>query len=346
MGRTELPAVVIAVAVLAVIVIGEVVVYTSDYTDYSADAGMSDDGLHYSVSADGSKTFSVVVSDNAGYLGVERLYLYYDPTYRSDYEAVDADVGAPAFDQEYYLEQVANLLEYRGVRDVSFVDAAGLASVMSEGISSGGCSGTGLVVVSGALPDTVYTGSGDDLAIEWIGAGGSLYWAGNQIGASYATHDDIVPVEGGEALFLGAECTYEGDDPKAYDDVAANEYTLALSLMNNDVRYGVNPAMVPSDRPCMGIGYEKDGYASIALVGLGDGMVCVFGGQLSNFQRYDMAQVIASGIGPGSEIVTVETGSVTRGTVEGVIADVPRTGVTVFIYLGGYYPVYADAFRF
>lgn len=345
--RTELPAMVIAVAILAVIVIGEAVVYTSDYTDYSADASLEDGTLNYSVSADGSKEYSVVVSDNGGFTGIRTLYLYYDESYPSDYEAVDSDVGAPTFNQKYYLEQVANLLEYRGVQDVRFVNAQELKEVLGADIESEGCSGKGLVVVSGVLPDTVYEGNQDDVIMRWISSGGSLYWAGNTLGSSYATQDGIEPVDSDyQEMFFGGDCLYTGDDTEAYSEVS-NGYTKGLSLMNNDVRYGIDSTKVGSDRACLTMGFVNDaGYASIGMVQCGQGMVCVFGGQLSNMQRYDMAQVIASGIGPSSQLITVETGSVTRGTVTGSIDGITGTGVSAYIYLGGYYPVYGKLFGF
>ena len=43
--KSDKPAVIIAVALLAIILIGEVIVYTSDYTDYSAEAGLEGDAL-------------------------------------------------------------------------------------------------------------------------------------------------------------------------------------------------------------------------------------------------------------------------------------------------------------
>lgn len=332
---------------LAVVVIGEAVVYTSDYTDYSADASLSDGILDYTVSADGSKVYSVVVSDDGGFTGIDRLYLYYDETYPSDYEAVDADVGAPKFDQLYYLEQVAGLLEFRGISDVRFVNAAELGAALQSDIENGTCRGTGLVVVSGALPDTVYKGNGDDPVFGWMNAGGSLYWAGNALGMNYATPEGLVPVDDYMDLFFGGDCLYTGDENKAYQEVSSNGYTKALSLMNNDVRYGVNPSMVGGDRACLGIGFESDkGYTSICMVQQGEGMVCVFGGQLSNFQRYDMAQVIAAGLGPESELLEVVDGSVTRGSVSGTIEGLTGSDVSAYIYLGGYYPVYGKLFRF
>ena len=346
--RSDRAVVAIAVALLAVILIGEVVVYTSDYTDYSAEASYSDGVVYYSVSADGSKDYSVVISDNGQYEAVTKLYLYYDESYASDVEDVEADVGATALTQSYYLEQLVELLEYRHVQDVEYVDAQGLADALSACVSSGSSAGVGLVCVNGALPDTVYTGQEGDLILQWLKGGGSLYWAGNALGTEYATSDGIVEL-GSEcqALFLGAECLNGDEDlDRAYDEWPDNDYRSALSLSNNCVKYGVDPSKV-TDRSCLALGYGADGYASVAAVQVGSGAVFVFGGDYTDYQRYDMAQIIASGIGPWSELVALEEGTATRGTSSGE-AEVGTgyEGLAAYVYLGGYYPVYGKLFGF
>lgn len=345
-NRSDLPAIVIAIAVLAIVVIGEVVVYTSDYTDYSAEASLDDGKLSFSVSADGSKEYATIVMDDGGFEPISRLYLYYDHSYPSDYEAVDADVGAPVFNQEYYLEQLKELLGFRSTIDIRFVDATELGEILDREIQNDTCHGSGLVVVSGALPETVYTGKSTDAIFGWMDAGGSLYWAGNALGMNYATPNGLVPVDDYQELFFGGECLYTGDDNKAYNEVSSNGFRGALSLMNNDIRYGVNPELVGQDRRSLCIGYESNGYCSIGMVQHGEGMICVFGGQLSNFQRYDIAQVIAAGLSPWSELLDVRTGEVTRGSVSDTIEGLPDENVSVYIYLGGYYPVYGKLFGF
>ena len=335
---------VIAVAMIAILVIGEVIVYTSDSSDYSADIGMEDGVIEYDLGSRDSKVFDILVNDNNGYEAVHKLYLYLDTGYASKYSVDEADVGAAPTDQEYYLEQLVQLLEYRSDIETEFVDASQLREVMEDGVASGDCSGTGLVVVSGALPDTVYTGSLDDTVFDWISLGGTMYWAGGMIGAYYATTDDVYPVSDYQTLFFGSDCLNTGDVTKAYSVVESNDYTSALSLSNNDVTYAVSQTALPEGTQSLSIGYEEDGYSSITLVGSGSGSVVVFGGQLGNFQRYDMAQVIASGIGPSSEIVEHVHGTVS-GSASGEI-DVGSADVAVYVYLGGYYPVFGKGFLF
>lgn len=339
-NRSDRTVVAIAVAIVAVILIGEVVVYTSDYTDYSAEASIEDGVISYTVSADGSKTYSVVVSDSGSYGRVQTLYLYYDESYPSDVEDVEADVGAPALTQSYHLSQLVQLLEYRGVTDVEYVNAAELKEVLESLVGDGTSSGTGLVCLSGVLPETVYTGHEDDPIFQWLSDGGSLYWAGNLIGYGYGTADGrIVKVENYQELFFGSECLNTGDADRAYEEYEGNSYLTALSLQNNHVKYGVDATKI-TDRSCLSLGYQCDGYASITAVSYGAGAVFVFGGDYIDYQRYDMAQVIASGIGPDSKIVKVVTGEV-RGTAEGTVTvETDSTDLSAYIYLGGYYVVY------
>ena len=341
---SDRPVVFVAVAVIAILVIGEVIVYTSDSSDYGAEMTMDDGIIEYDLSSRGSKVFDIVVNDNNGYGSVQKLYLYLDTGYASNYGVDEADVGAAPTDQEYYLEQLVQLLEYRSDIETEFVDAAGLREVIDEGVASGDCSRVGLVVVSGALPDTVYTGNQEDIVFDWISLGGTMYWAGGMIGAYYATMEDVHPVSDYQALFFGSDCLNTGDTTKAYSVVGSNDYTSVLSLSNNDVTYAVSQEVLPEGTPSLAIGYQEDGYSSITLVGSGSGAIVVFGGQLGNFQRYDMAQVIASGIGPSSEIVEYVHGTVS-GSASGEI-EVGDVGVTVYVYLGGYYPVFGKGFQF
>ena len=343
--RSDKPIIAIAVVLIAVILVGEVVVYTSDYTDYGADARMEDGDIVYEVSADGSKVYSVVVSDNGSRQDMQRLYVYYDPAYASNYEDVDVSIGAQPLDQEYYLQQVMSQLESRGIDFAEYVDAEQLAEALASDMESGACSGSGLVVISGALPDTVYTGNEGDAILRWLDAGGNLYWLGNLLGACYATTDGLVGVEGDyQSLFFGARCLNEGDTGTAYSEVESNGYTHALSLQSNNVRYGVDASRLPGDRASLSIGFTEDGYSSITFVQKGAGSVCVIGGDYSNYQRNDLVMVLASGLGPESTLVEVREGSVSNGTATGRIEGAEGENLSAFIYLGGYYPVFSDLF--
>ncbi len=334
---------IIAVAILAIVLVGEVVVYTSDYTDYSADASLRGDGkADYSVTASGSKNYTAISVDNGGHDVVEKVYVYYDESYKSCYEDVNVSIGARELDQEYYVEQLAPTLRYRNINDVAILNATELREQLEKDVSSENIR-SGLICLSGAFPDTIYNGNQDDLIFEWISKGGSLYWAGNMIGKYSASQTALKEIPNYQEVVFGSECLYTGENPVAYDEVGENRFTGSLSLVSNNVKYGINGSLLPTGTEYLGIGFESDGWTSITMVSHGTGMICVIGGDYSNNQRNDLAQVICSGIGPNSTIIDIYMGKVTRGTVNGTL-DVSGNAY-VFVYLGGYYPVYCKAIR-
>lgn len=324
---------IIAVAFIAFLLIGEAIVYTSGRDDYGSSAKLVDGDVEYVVSAEGSKVYSVVVSENGGHAPVSQVYFYFD-------EDRPVNTGDYTLDQREYLGYLEAQLGVRGVSEVVWLDAEELGDRIEADIGSS-CAGKGLVCISGALPDTVYTGAGSDPIFEWMSAGGSLFWTGGLTGEAYSTEDGIVHVSGYQELFFGAECLNTDGPEKAFSE-ASGGYTGALSLQCNDVTFGVDTSLVPEGRAALGLGFEEDGYTSVSLVQFGDGMVCVFGGMYPKFQESDIAQVIAAGLGPESRIVGVAEGSVS-GTSSGTVRiGLGHTNVSAYIYLGGYYLVYGS----
>ena len=333
---------VIFALVVAAVLIGEVYVYTLDNGRYSYEIEVTDDGIGYSVTSAGSVNYSVLVLDNHGFKKIDSYYVYYDGDYGSMVESVPVPVGARAFTQEYYITQLIKMLEIRGICNVEVLNASKLGAALSSDLSDPTAPpvNKGLVVLSGALPDTVY-GSGNELMTDWIKAGGSLYWAGNLLGAYYATAGGgIVPVAGDyETQFFGKQCLNKDGPETAFHDVDTNGYRHTLSMRNNGIRYGVDISGMPN---AMMIGYTDGTYGSTAMVGLGDGMICVLGGDYSNEQRHDLAQVIASGICYLTTDAGYVNGEIKRNTVNGTIdmSFVIGDNYVVYIYYGGYFPIY------
>ena len=332
---------VIFATVIVAVLIGEIYVYTLDQGRYSSDVRISDDGLgvEYSVTSAGSEQYSVLVLDNGDFERVESYYIYYDADYGSKLEKVQVPVGAKELTQEYYISQLVKTLNNRGVNDIRILNAAELKEAMEADISSSETSVKGLVVLSGALPDTVYKGGSGDLIFNWIGGGGSLYWAGNVLGAYYSTSGGgIENVTGYEGLFHYGRSFSDSTDTELSD--IGNGYRYSLSLMNNRIRYGMDPSGLTDGR--LAVGYAKDGYCSTVLYKFGDGMICVLAGDYSSNQRHDLAQLIASGICYGTVTVGSASGNVKRGTVSGTvdIGFVSGNNYTAYVYCGGYYTVY------
>jgi len=336
---------VLAVAIVAIVLIGEYAVYADGLYRYDAD--VQADGA-FTVSASGSENYSVVLTDNGGFTAVSSLYIYYDSSYGSNVKSVTVEIGAKGLTQDYYLSQLVNTLKYRGLTDVTYVNAEELAAALAADAASGTTAGKGLVVINGALPDTVYTGSSGDLILTWIHAGGSLYWAGGLLGAYVAHSDKTVEAVTGDyqCLFFTADCLNTSETVTAFSEIAENSYRQDLSLMNNVVTYGVATAKLTAGT-YLAAGYTENGYASIACVQCGNGMVCIMGGDYSNNQRSDLATVICAGLCWSSQELDCQTGSVTRGTANGDLT-VPSTHGKLVAYalLGGCFSVYGKSFTF
>jgi hypothetical protein len=211
----------------------------------------------------------------------------------------------------------------------------------------------GLVVLSGALPDVVYTGSSTDLIFQWLGDGGRLYWLGNVLGKYYSTTSSIEEVSSPDyqKLFFGIDCL---NTDAIENDFVSNDFTRGeianlrndLSIKNNRVKYGADTSVLEAggiNYRALGYADDHQEYASIVLAEFagGKGMICVLAGDLSRNQRSDLVQVVSSGIDHSTNILGTAKGSVRYGTATGDI-DVggPAANMTAYIYLGGYYAVY------
>ena len=331
---------VIFALIVATVLVGEVYVYTFNTDRYSSEVSMAADGIDYSVTSGGTSPYSVLVFDNGSFEKSSKYYVYYDPDRGSNIEEVFVPVGARAFTQEYYISQLIKMLEYRGITDVEILNAANLRAAMDSDILTGNIT-NGLIVLSGALPDTIYQGGASDTVFDWLQNGGRLYWAGNLLGAYYSVVGGVIEAPAGyQTLFLGSECLNTGDTERAMSDITSNDLRHTLSLMNNNIKYGVDTAGLSGTY--LEIGYAEEGYSSIVMTEFGNGMICVLAGDYSNNQRHDLAQIISSGICHLSAPAGYAGGTVERSTVTGHI-DVTFTSgnnYVIYVYYGGYYPIY------
>jgi len=348
--RSDKALTIIFVSIVAVILIGEAYVYTMNDGRYSSDITVTDTGIDYSLTSKGSEQYSVLVLDNGAFEKIDTYYIYYDEDHGTKLEKPKVPVGAKELTLEYHISQLVTILRDRGVDDVRILNAADLAKAMTKDLPAADAAATkrGLVVLSGALPDTIYTGNTGDLVFDWIDAGGSLYWAGNILGAHYSTSGGgIVQVSGNyEEMFFGAGKSgvlNTGNTGLELSDVIGNDHRYSLSLMNSQTKYGIKAALLGAGDH-LAVGYTDGTYGSSVMVKRGDGMICVLAGDHSNEQRHDLAQLMASGISAytDKEAAGYAKGEVKRGTVTGTIDVSLTTGnnYTVYIYYGGYFTVY------
>ena len=295
--------VLIAILLIAVVVGGEAIVVFSSHNDYSSDISVNGEVIDVSAHTNGSHVLNVLsLSDS--YDTPDSVYVYYDKSYGSKYNNVKVAVGARALDQENYVKQMVETLKVRDIPDAKIIDATELATIAS---SNG--KGIALVCVSGALPDTVYNGTEDSPILDWIKSGGRLYWAGNIVGQYIAHVSDVETVTGGTALFMGSDCI-DDEITNSYDKWLGNGLTESLAIINNNVRYSPVVSELPADSKYVAFGYTDGSRFSSIVVGLGEGSVCIVGGDYSDYQRIDMAQILASGISPSTVLTDSFEGSI------------------------------------
>ena len=321
--------VIIAIAVIAMIIAGEYLVIAASHDDYSSSAVADGGSVDFTIYSKQSHEYCVASLDNT--LGdLESVAVYFDSSYASFAGRGVVDTGGRALDEKYYVEQIPATLKLRGVDFCKIADAGGVKEITQ---SPG--KGSALIFISGAMPDTVYDGTSASPILSWISSGGRLYWLGGPIGEYISHKDRLEEVPGGASLFLGTDCIGPAEI-NAYKEVD-NGFRDALKLQSNHLGYAVDTSLLPDGLKFLTMGYCDGSLSTITLVPNGGGTVCVIAGDYTIRQRMDLAQVVASCIGPTTVLVDFVEGAV-KGHAEGRIA----IGDSVYVTLGGFFPMYCE----
>lgn len=345
--QSEKPIFIIAVFLIAVLLIGEVIVYAA-HEEYSIEATRTADGMEWCISSTESNTYNILVLDNGSALSQKTVYFYLDENYGHTSSPGKQPVGSKALVPEHYLDLLEKELKYRGVSDIQYVDAGSLAKALSDRARS---AETALIMVSGSIPDTVY---GEvDILTDWVHSGGTLYWAGGIIG-EYVSHSDgtVDRITDGPQRILGSDCINplhaDGDQDAGLVDqvVTDNQLQKALGITNNSILYGVAPGCLGASVGHISLGFTDGTYTSITYVQSGLGQVCVIGGDLTYHQNSDMSQIIACGLCYSSTVVAMEDGKVFGSKISGEVLFTAVGNIRAYIFLGhgANYPVYGRGF--
>ena len=330
----------LAVLLCAVVVIGEMYAYLPNDYGYGSSAELSDGTISFTLENRGSDEYDAILLDNGSYVAVGAVYIYYDPSYASNVnEDVGAEVGAQPMTQAYYIDQVTKVLEYRGCKDIRLVDAQELREVLESDMETS-CVGKGLIMASGAIPDTVFSGSEDDLILQWISSGGSLYWVGNVIGQYMSTTTGIVEVDA-TALFVGTDAI-NLDNSSAYED--ASDLRAMFSYEYNRTMYSVD--ISKTDRQCLVAGYTDGTYASTTFVQMGSGQVCIVAGEFNSKQVRDLAISVCSGLCYCSQVIGYDQGTVDNNAWGSMSVPAGSGSLCLYLYIGGYFCVYGQGYNF
>ena len=320
--------VIIAIVFIALVIGGELIISASTHDDFSSDIKVEGESIIVDVDAHGSHQVDAI-SMNGSYSRPDMVYIYYDDSYESEYDDVQVAVGARPLSQTYYVKMIMESLKVRDINNVKLADAKEIADVV-------GSSGKDIAIVfaSGALPDTVYDGTSDSKILKWIESGGRLYWIGNIIGKYISHQGSVESVENGTTLFMGSECI---DDAvvDSFDKYLDNGLTESLSIINHRTRCSVIVDQLPIGTKYNAFGYTDGDRYSTIVVEKGDGCIAILGGDYTDYQRIDLAQILASGISPYTQIVDSYEGS-----AHGKVSLTLKSGSTVYVYLGGDLVVY------
>ena len=329
---------IIAFLFVAMIFIGEAFTYSSGINRYDSEATRDGTSVGYSVSSSGTNDYSVALIDNGGFKGLEKLAIYVDEDYTENYRKADSMSLICDLDPVYYSEQVQRALWLRSFDNVIECDTKGLIDYLNE--TKTNPKGYGILSISYALPGEIYSGNPHDPLLDWIDAGGSLYWVGSIPGALYYNNGSLTAVENNQELFFGVDnCINRIDNliPEKVGDV----HTKSLCLIDYQLYLGVDTTVLAN--PFLAMGCMKGGIASSVLVKHGEGMIGQFAGEFEIQQIEDMAQILASKMCYKSVIVDYTDGRVTRGTVKGSFDSID--GDILYIFIGKNYSVYGRAYN-
>ena len=227
-------------------------VYFVDHGDYDCSCIVNDGSISLSVTGtDAQYRYSVYSNTRAP----DDIYLYLDERYPSDLNTY--------YQQSDFLNVLKDMLERRGMDSTGFVDADGLKDVMTSSCT--------IVFVSGALPDTVYDGTGTDLFTHWMDMGGNVFWTGPEIGRYVSSPDGAKDL--GKGIFNGMVCTEK--DSFGYGHSDMYQYTC---VRYDDCTYGLSVDVPDS----LSLGYvSEDGYSAVSVAKYMNGSVTVFGGNVA-----------------------------------------------------------------
>ena len=327
----------LAAAIVAIVLLGQAVTYWAVPYNYNAEAEVSDGNIVFSLSSPSSE-FSMLAYDAGDFEPMSVLYVFIDPGYSS---------GQSVSEQNTFLGQIGKELGIRGFPDPIAVDAAELAELMSEPGS-----GKGILMMSGAFPDTIYSGNADDPIFIWLENKGSIFWMNGMFGHSVSHADGTTTdLENTDMLFFGKEDAVRtsGGSPigkeNGRDRDIGEMLSVGLWVRAGDVTNGLNCDI---GGKTLSIGFsDEDGYGSITLTdrGEGKGMIVVFGGGLNGDTRVSLAQIVASGI--SYNFNADEAGFLTgvvNGTYDGTI-EMAEKYTDTFIFFGKVNTVYGTHIR-
>ncbi|MDR1690859.1 MAG: hypothetical protein LBR42_03315 [Candidatus Methanoplasma sp.] len=202
---------------------------------------------------------------------------------------------------------------------------------------------TAIIFVTGSLPNEIYDKE-NPLILEWLSAGGVMYWGNGPIGKYVSTigEDELGEIHDYNLLFFGKEDVIRCDVRNVFDrDPPYEGLADVMRMLFNECTNGIDNSLLENS---IDFGFEHESFKSVTLTKYhdGTGMIVVFGGTLNVNNALYASQVIASGINYSSVMIDFE-----RGEAKSVSGELELSGsgiYTLFIYTGGVQGIFAKAF--
>lgn len=260
----------------------------------------TDRDLTLKANADGS-----ITCDLNGFVPQEYAYMVLDDVHTYDaihfyYDDRYPVNGCSASSVRMLCDTLSQMLTSRGYHNFDIVDADGIKEVITDLPNA---SNVALMVVSGALPDTVQDGSGWSLVELWFAAGGTMYWMGGNPFSEYATRDGLVDAENG--MFDDSWFNTGLSDEGAKDcSCIAEEFGFGYTSITNAIRKDAPDSKV--------IGLTDDKYSSLSEIPTPyGGRIFLFGGMpasLSFEQISAFSDMLVCGVTGDTKVIEKASG--------------------------------------
>lgn len=307
----------------AVILAGCAVIYCFDNNDYGASIEIKDGKIDYSITGFMPCDYTYRVYSGADV--PERIYLYFDENYANVYGMKDLRRA---------LDDMEKILKDRGYESFERIDANGLKELIDDSTKA---IGSQLVFLNGTIPDTIYNGSSMRLT-EWMDNGGTVLWAGPEIGL-YVSHIGGFEMAENGRLFKG-----HVNDGKEQDIESISEMGLVTGFsLYNCIPYGLE-----KDYPgSICLSTCSSDYSSASVMSYSNGRIYIIGGNMTNNVLpllTSMAEIMICGINENTTLKSTETFHKGYGSISSSFDTAVSSGDVLLLTIGKPYSSWARAF--
>ena len=302
----------IGAAIVAFILLGQCLSYYTNNNSTSISTEVDGSNITYTIKTDSDFVCDEIHLRN-GFDTPRTFYILTDPSYGSVMSENDMKSTC------YLLSKEIGLCSSISLKSA---DAEKVSDMIDSSMSSGDF-GIGLIIITGAIPDILYNGTLSSKIIQWMNAGGALYYAGSQFGINIATHDGVKQVDNWSAVsqsLFGTDQLFcvEPDVSLAREKIN-QKMTDAAKLTYNIISTGVRMSAAPAES--LFLGYTDDTYASMSVMKYGSGQLTHFGGNVGYQDSYSLAHVLSLGFTYKTELVSDVDSNIAGNIHEGGFED-------------------------